>query len=171
MPPQRTTPAFGYRNRQPPAGDRMVAVGKLASESVSLSVGEGATSGRVTARRGGAGKVWLSCTCAPALANGWCAHEVDLLCGRFENLSPVDRGSRAAFVEIVGGTPVSDAGQALDRAAGAFDACLSVFDKRRPRDIAGLGLGKFADVIADLAACSAELEDATSAFRRLLDHA
>jgi hypothetical protein len=37
--------------------------------------------------------------------------------------------------------------------------------------MAGLNLGKFADVIADLGACSAELEDATSAFRRLLEHA
>ena len=171
MPPQKTTPAFGYRNKQPPAGDRMVAVGRLASESVSLSVGEGATSNRVTARRGAAGKVWLTCTCAPADANGWCVHEVDLLCGRFANVGPADHASRAAFVEIVGGTQVSDAGQALDRAAGAFDACLLIFDKRRPRDIAGLNLGKFADLIADLAACSAELEDATSAFRRLIEHA
>ena len=171
IPTNRSASAFGYRGRQPPMGNRMVSVAKLASESVSLSGSEGDHPFRVTAKRGAGGKLWLTCSCPRADRDGWCNHELDLLCGRYEAVGAADRGLRETFTQIVGGTSVSDAGQALDRATRAFDDCLKVFDQGRPREANGRNLRKFTDLITDLAACAAELEEATGGFRRLLGQA
>ena len=171
IPTNRSASAFGYRSRQPPVGNRMVSVAKLGSESVTLSGSEGDQPFRVTAKRGAGGKLWLTCSCPRADRDGWCNHEIDLLCGRYDAVSTPDQSSRETFVEIVGGTSVSDAGQALDRATRAFDDCVKVFDQRRPRDTTGRNLSKFADLITDLAACAAELEEAAGGFRRLLGQA
>jgi hypothetical protein len=140
----------------------MLPANQLAQDTVSLSV-DGAC---VTARRGGAGRVWLSCSCARAVADGWCQHELALLRGRTDGVT--DPAALKVFREIVEGTRVQEAGYALDQAAAAFDDCLRNFDEKRPREISGRNLGRFADLITDLAAYAGEFEDASGSFRRLL---
>jgi uncharacterized Zn finger protein len=144
----------------------MVPTNQLAEDAVSLTIdADGAV---VTAKRGAAGKVWLSCTCAEAAAEGWCQHEVALLCGRTDGVAAADHAGLKVFEQIVGGTRVQEAGQALDTATVAFDEGLRAFDAKRPQMVSGRNLGNFADLITDLAACAGELEDASGSLRRLL---
>jgi hypothetical protein len=142
----------------------MVPANQLVQDTVSLSVEPGGAC--LTARRGGAGRVWLSCSCALAVADGWCQHELAVLRGRMDGIA--DPAALKVFRQIVDGTRVQEAGAALDQAAAAFDDCLRNFDEKRPREISGRNLGRFADLITDLAACAGEFEDASGGFRRLL---
>jgi hypothetical protein len=80
-----------------------------------------------------------------------------------------DPETRRAFEQIVSGTPLREAGLDADRAMAAFDECLRLFDERRPARVVGPSLGKFTDLVSDLAACSSELEDALGSLRRLLE--
>jgi hypothetical protein len=144
----------------------MLPANQLAQHTASLTVDPDAA--QVTARRGEAGRVWLTCSCGRAVADGWCWHELALLSGRTENVVASDKASVNAFEQIIGGTRVQEAGRALDQATTAFENCLKIFDEKRPRRISGHNLGRFADLITDLAACAGELEDAAGTFRRLL---
>ena len=144
----------------------MVPTNQLTEDAVSLTLAsEGAT---VTAKRGAAGKVWLSCTCAAATADGWCHHEVALLCGETDGVAASDPAALKVFEQIVGGTRVQEAGRAVDRASTAFDDGLKIFDAKRPQAVSGRNPSNFAEIITDLAACAGELEDASGSFRRLL---
>jgi len=151
---------------QAPVGSGMVPTNQLTEDTVTLTLAtEGAT---VTAKRGAAGKVWLSCTCDAAAAEGWCHHEVALLCGETDGIATSDRAALKVFDQIVGGTRVQEAGRAVDRASTAFDEGLKTFDAKRPQVVSGREPGNFAEIITDLAACAGELEDASGSFRRLL---
>jgi hypothetical protein len=162
-------PALG--NRRPRRMEsRVVPLGQLRRNPVELGVFDGET-WPVSAERGPAGKVWLTCQCPDGRAEGWCRHRLDLLASDFGAVRGLDDASRRAFEQIVAGTPLGDAGLAAHRAIRAFDECLMVFDKRRPANVRGGHLGSFADLIADLAACTADVEDALGNLRRLLERA
>ena len=147
----------------------MVPLSVLQRNPVALTVIDGSTRHDISAERGKGGKVWLTCQCAASQAEGWCKHRLDLLCFRYDAVRGADPQSRAAFEQIVSGTPLGEAGQSADRALKAFDECLRLFDERRPAQIVGRDLGKFTDLVSDLAACSSELEDALGTLRRLLE--
>lgn len=151
---------------QVPAGSGMVPANQLKEDAVTLMLAPEGTA--VTARRGAAGKVWLSCTCDAAAAEGWCHHEVALLCGETGGIAASDAPALKVFEQIVGGTRVQEAGRALEQAATAFDDGLRIFDAKRPQAVSGRNPGNFAEIITDLAACAGELEDAAGSFRRLL---
>jgi hypothetical protein len=62
--------------------------------------------------------VWLSCSCALAVADGWCQHELALLRGRMDGIA--DPAALKVFRQIVDGTRVQEAGAAwLPSLAGA----------------------------------------------------
>jgi hypothetical protein len=147
----------------------MAPLTDLRHNPVTVHVRDGDLSYNICAERGKAGKVWLTCQCAASRSDGWCRHRLDLLCQRYETVQGADRETREAFEKIITGTPMSDAGQNADRALNAFDDCLQIFDDRRPPRIVGRDLGKFTDLVSDLAACSSELEDALGTLRRLLE--
>ena len=147
----------------------MVPLTDLKRNPVALTVVDGDGSHNISAERGKGGKVWLTCQCAASHAEGWCKHRLDLLCFRFDSARGADAETRTAFERIVSGTPLGEAGQNVDRAMKAFDECLRLFDEGRPEKIVGHDLGKFTDLVSDLAACSSELEDALGTLRRLLE--
>jgi hypothetical protein len=147
----------------------MVALPDLGRNPVALTAVDSDGSHSISAERGPGGKVWLTCQCAESIEEGWCQHRLDLLCFRYGALPKADAGTLRAFEQIVAGTALGDAGLSADRALSAFDECLRVFDKSRPARIAGRDLGKFTDLVSDLAACAGELEDALGTLRRLLE--
>jgi hypothetical protein len=162
--------ALANRRQRPAVGlDQPAPIKDLTRNPVMLAVADGATTLTVTAERGPSGKVWLACQCAESLADGWCRHEIDLLCFRYDGVRDADAATRDAFERIVAGTRLATAGRDADRALKAFDACLKRFDDTRPRKVHGSQLAKFTDLISDLAACAAELEDALSGLQRLLE--
>jgi hypothetical protein len=163
----RFTPKSGKRSFGTPSA--MVPLGQLVRNPVMISVSDTSGASRVSAQRGKGGKVWLTCDCRQGIAEGWCQHRVDLLCFRYDAAPAADAELRSAFEPIVGGTSVLDAGRSADRALRAFSECLSTFDRRRPANIARGNLGKFTDLISDLAASAGELEDALSQLRKVLD--
>jgi hypothetical protein len=142
---------------------------ELKRNPVELTVTDGELVHSISAERGKSGKVWLTCQCAQSRAEGWCRHRLDLLCQRYGPETGGSAESRSAFERIVSGTPLSDAGHRVDGAMKAFGDCLEVFDARRPRQIVGPSLGKFTDLVSDLAVCSGELEEALGNLRRLLE--
>jgi hypothetical protein len=163
----RFTPKSAKRSFGTPSG--MVPFGELVRNPVMISLSDESGASRVSAQRGKGGKVWLKCDCRDGAAEGWCQHRVDLLCFRYDAAPAADADLRRAFEGIVGGTSVLDAGRSADRALRAFNECLVTFDRRRPANIARGNLGKFTDLISDLAASAGELEDALGQLRRVLD--
>ena len=169
---QLTRPAASLANRRKrPAmgGGGMLPLTDLVRNPVALVVRDGGRELKISAERGKAGKVWLTCQCGPSISDGWCRHRLDLLCSRFEAAPAADGETRRAFAQIVAGTPLGDAGHSVDRSLKAFDECLRAFDDQRPSPIVGRDLGKFTDLVSDLAACASELEDALGTLRRLLE--
>ena len=165
----RFSPKSGKRSFGTPSG--MAPLGELTRNPVMVTIVDAAGTHRVVAERGKSGKVWLKCDCHDGAAEGWCQHRVDLICFRYDAAPAADAELRRAFEGIVTGTSVFNAGRDADRALRAFNECLQVFDGRRPADIMRGNLGKFTDLISDLAASSGELEDALGQLRRLLDAA
>jgi hypothetical protein len=156
------------RGRPAPHKGDFAALASLDRNPVGLSVRDGELVHAISAERGKNGKVWLTCQCAQSQAEGWCQHRIDLLCHRFASAQGTER-DKAAFETIVSGTELAEAGQTADRSMRAFEECLRLFDRHRPEKIAGRDLGKFTDLVSDLAACSSELEDALGSLRRLLE--
>jgi hypothetical protein len=160
------------RRRKPaPGAPGIVAIGGLSRNPVEFTVTEAGQSHAISAERGPSGKVWLTCQCDDSHLNGWCQHRVDLLCFRYERTGDSTGEARRAFEAIVTGTTLGNAGRDADRALTAFGQCLKVFDQRRPEHPVGRDLGKFTDLVSDLATSAGELEDALGNLRRLLERA
>ena len=166
----RPATALANRRRRPAIGGAgMVPLADLVRNPVTVVVRDGGNEHNISAERGKSGKVWLTCQCPASLSDGWCRHRLDLLCSRFDAARGADSETRRALGQIVSGTTLGEAGQNADRALRAFDECLRIFDERRPSPIVGKDLGKFTDLVSDLAACASELEDALGTLRRLLE--
>jgi len=147
----------------------MVPLSELVCNPVEVTLKEESWSGSISAERGKNGKVWLTCQCTVSRTEGWCSHRIDLLCGRYENFAN-DAPTRKALDQIFDGTLLKEAGTEADRSLKLFDDYLHAFDSQRPgNNLTGSGLGKFTDLITDLAASAAELEEALGRLRRLLD--
>lgn len=166
----RPAAALNNRRRKPTAGEAsMVQLTNLERNPLALTILDGEAEYSVSAERGKAGKVWLTCQCAESQAEGWCRHRLELLCFRFDAVRRADPDMRRAFERLVLGTPLREAGLNADRALRAFSESLRLFDERRPARTVGANLGKFTDLVSDLAVCSSDLEDALGVLRRLLD--
>jgi len=164
-------PALGDRRQKPAFGTSIIALGHLPRNPVEFTVPEAERSHRISAERGPSGKVRLTCQCDDSHVNGWCRHRVALLCFRYDRAEGATAETRRAFEAIVTGTALGNAGHDADRALTAFSQCLNAFDRRRPTNTLGRNLGKFADLISDLAVCASELEDALTTLRRLFERA
>jgi hypothetical protein len=164
--------ALGNRRRKPaPGAPGITAISELGRNPVEFTVAEGGQSHQISAERGPSGKVWLTCQCDDGHANGWCQHRIELLCFRYDQIGTTTAEARRAFEAIVTGTTLGNAGRDADRALSAFAQCLKVFDQRRPANPVGRDLGKFTDLVSDLATAAGELEDALGNLRRLLERA
>ena len=161
-------PSLANRRRRI-AASTMIALPDLVRNPVALTAIDAEGPHAISAERGPGGKVWLTCQCSASVEEGWCSHRLDLLCSRYDAVKGSDAATLRAFEQITGGTSLSEAGHTADRALNAFDECLAVFDKRRPAKVTGRDLGKFTDLISDLAACASELEDSLGTLRRLLE--
>lgn len=167
-----TGPVPGLRNkRKRPSADAspLAALANLGLNPVVLNVRDGDREYIVSAERGKAGKVWLTCQCPDSATEGWCSHRLDLLNRRFDNVPDAGANRQRAFSQIVDGTPLGEAGRDADRALTAFRKSLQALDDGRPREIVGKNLGRFTELVSDVAVCSGELEDAIAVLRRLLD--
>jgi hypothetical protein len=147
----------------------MVAFSMLERNPAEVELVDGFGHHSISAERSKNGKVWLTCQCRMSIAEGWCRHRVDLICQRYDALVDGTAKMRRALEQILGGTALASEGRNVDSALRAFNECLQAFDKRRPEQIIGRNLGKFADLASDLAACAGELDDAIENLRRLLE--
>lgn len=144
----------------------MVPLAELDEQALRLHAVDAGGSHEIAVRRFKSGQVGMTCGCGESQMQGWCRHRVDALCGRYANLKPWDAGTERLFRRLVGGTLLEEDAAKLDVLLRDFDASLKAFDEGRPRDVGGNNLSLFTELVSDLAAAAAELEDGVGRLRR-----
>lgn len=144
----------------------MVPLAELDDHAVSFRAADQAGVHDITVRRFKSGQVGMTCNCDDSRLQGWCRHRLDALCGRFAKLQSWDAGKQRALRQLVGGTLLEEDAAKLDVLLKDFDGSLKAFDKGRPDDVTGDNLSVFTELVSDLAAAAAELEDAVGRMRR-----
>ncbi|HVL72570.1 MAG TPA: hypothetical protein VM434_11885 [Beijerinckiaceae bacterium] len=112
------------------------------------------------------GLVRMRCGCGENAAQGWCRHQVELLCLRYDRVLGRDPELEFQLEDIVMGTPLADLADELDLAAAehaqawkALEACRGAAE-RHP--------GAVAERAADLADAARRLDVAVARFRKRL---
>lgn len=147
----------------------MVPLAELQEQAMTLHMEDASGAHTMAIRRFKSGQVGMTCTCGESRAQGWCHHRVDVLCGRFAGLRPWDGEKEQAVRRLAGGTLMADDAIKLDVLLKDFDGSLRAFDAERPANVAGENLSVFTELVSDLAAAAAELEDAVGRLRRRFD--
>lgn len=144
----------------------MVPLAELHDQAIAFHAVDAAGTHDIAVRRFKSGQVGMSCSCAESGVQGWCQHRLDALRGRYEALQPWDREMERSFRRLVGGTLMEEDAAKLDVLAKDFESSLKAFDRDRPDNVAGENLSMFTELVSDLAAAAAELEDAVGRLRR-----
>lgn len=145
---------------------QMTPIAELARDTVVCRVAASEASHEVHVQRFRSGQVGMTCDCTESLQQGWCQHRVDLLCKRYDTILDSDPEMRLALDRILGGTLLEEDALRLDGLVSAFNESLAAFDAGRPNNILGDNLATFTELVSDLAAVSADLEDAIGRLRR-----
>jgi uncharacterized Zn finger protein len=146
----------------------MLTRSELPENPVVLNVaGAAGERHRVTTERLRGGKIRMICTCDASAAEGWCRHQVELLCMRYDSVIERDETAEFHFEDIVMGTPLADTADEVELALDEFDQALTALMKRPPgtdpadlRTMAGL-----ADAVAE---ASRQLDRALERLRKRL---
>lgn len=122
----------------------------------------------VTAERVRGGKIRMTCTCDASRASGWCEHEVDLLCTRYDAVVDGSDDLEFRFEDVVMGTPLADTADEVDVALADLRKALGDFDAKRPTGLDGDKLRRIAELAADLADAALHLDGTLARFRKRL---
>jgi hypothetical protein len=147
----------------------MLTRSELPENPVVLAVEDGG--GRkhtIVTERVRGGKIRMTCSCEASRSDGWCHHQVQLLCMRYDAV--VDRSEDAEFhfEDVVMGTPLADLADDLDVALLDYEKALSAMDAKRPAGLDGAKLQRIAELATDLAEAATHLEQALGRFKRKL---
>lgn len=123
---------------------------------------------RVTTERVRGGRIRMICTCDASRSDGWCRHQVQLLCLRYDCV--VDRSEEAEFhfEDVVMGTPLADIADEVDVALGDYHIALAAIGQQRPLSLAGEALRRAAEMATDLAEAATHLDRALDRFKKKL---
>jgi hypothetical protein len=150
-------------------GVEMLTRSELPENPVVLAVRD--ADGRhhtVTAERVRGGKIRMTCTCEASRASGWCGHEVQLLCNRYDAVVDGSEDLEFRFEEVVMGTPVADLADEVDVALADFHKALRDIDTKRPAGLDGDKLRRLAELASDLAEAALHLDGTIARFRKKL---
>jgi hypothetical protein len=122
----------------------------------------------VTAERVRGGKIRMTCTCDMSRASGWCGHEVQLLCTRYDAVIDASEDMEFRFEDVVMGTPLADIADEVDVALADFQKALGDMDAKRPVGLDGDKLRRLAELASDLAEAALHLDGTLARFRKKL---
>jgi hypothetical protein len=147
----------------------MLSRSELPENPVALAVQD--TDGRtftVTTERVRGGRIRMTCSCSPSVAEGWCRHQVSLLCLRYDDVVDGGDSSEFHFEDIVMGTPLADAADEVDVAMEEYERALASMDASRPQGFDSHGLQALSDRAGDLADAAGQLAKAVDRLKKKL---
>jgi hypothetical protein len=146
----------------------MLTRSELPANPVALQVADAEGRHVVTAERVRGGQVRIDCTCRSNAAQGWCNHQIQLLCLRYDAVVERDSEAEFHFEDVVMGTPLADIADEVDLALADYDAALKAFEARRPAGLDAGRLRQVADLATDLAHAANHLDGALARFKKRL---
>jgi hypothetical protein len=146
----------------------MLTRSELPENPVALPVADTAGQHLVTAERVRGGHIRIQCTCAAHTSEGWCRHQIELLCLRYDAVTERDSEAEFHFEDVVMGTPLADIADEVDLALADYDAALKAFEARRPAGLDAGRLRQVADLATDLAQAANHLDGALARFKKRL---
>ncbi len=146
----------------------MLTRSELTRNRVAMTVEDGAGREEVVAERKRGGLVRMGCSCAGNAADGWCRHQLDLLCLRYDAVVAKDDDAEFHFEDIVLGTALADTADEVDVGLSAYREALAAIAARPARDLSPETLGLVADHAADLAEAGRALAAAIGRLTRKL---
>jgi hypothetical protein len=123
---------------------------------------------RVTTERIRGGRIRMVCTCEASRSDGWCRHQVQLLCLRYDAVVERIEEAEFHFEDVVMGTPLADIADEVDLALGDYQAALAAIGQKRPSALAGEALRRTAEMAGDLAEAATHLDRTLSRFKKKL---
>jgi hypothetical protein len=152
------------------SGETMLTRSELPENPVVLAVHD--ADGRkhtVTTERIRGGKIRMVCTCDDCRSHGWCRHQVELLCMRYDAVTSRSEDAEFHFEDIVMGTPLADAADEVDVALADYESALRALDQKRPAGFEDGKLRVTAELATDVAEAATHLDTAIARFRKRLD--
>lgn len=147
----------------------MLTRSELPENPVHFAVrGEDGQTLTVSAERLRSGKIRLDCSCQGSAVQGWCRHQVDLLCLRYEGLTERREELELQFEDIVMETPLADLAGEVEAGIGDYVAAVGAL---RSSPLAALdhdALARVGGLAADLADTAQQLDAAIGRFRKKL---
>jgi hypothetical protein len=122
----------------------------------------------VTTERLRGGKIRMVCTCDGSQSAGWCQHQVQLLCMRYEAVVDRCEDAEYRFEDIVMGTPLADVADEVEVALADFQKALRGIDTNRPAGLGGDELRRLAESASDLAEAATHLDSTIMRFKKKL---
>lgn len=147
----------------------MLTRSELPENPVILAVQDG--DGRqyhIHTERMRGGKIRMTCSCEANHADGWCGHQVQLLCMRYDNV--VDRSEDAEFhfEDVVMGTALADLADDVDVALADYRKAFDRMNAKTPAGLESPKLQRVAELAADLAEAATHLDAALGRFKKKL---
>jgi len=150
-------------------GALMLTRSELPENPVILTVGD--ASGhqyKVTAERVGGGRIRMVCSCDASRADGWCGHQVQLLCMRYDNVVSRSEDQEFHFEDIILGTPLADVADEVDLALVEYRNALRNIEAKRPDGLSENELRMVAELATDLVEAANHLNGALARFKKRL---
>lgn len=147
----------------------MLTRSELPENPVALGIlGEDGERLTVTAERLRSGKIRMDCSCQASAGEGWCRHQVELLCMRYDAVAERSEETELQFEDIVMGTPLADLADEVDAGLGDYFRALSDVRTKLPTGIDRSKLDLVGAVASDLAEAAKQLDSAIGRFRKRL---
>jgi hypothetical protein len=146
----------------------MLTRSELPENPVSLTVDGPGGRHCVEAERVRGGGIRLTCSCAECASEGWCRHQIELLCLRYDRVAERDEELEFRFEDVVAGTPIADVADEVDLALADYDKATAAIKKHVPAAFESQALRHIADLASDLADAARQLEVALGRFRKKL---
>jgi hypothetical protein len=147
----------------------MLTRSELPENPVALSVtDENGQLQVITAERVRGGRVRIGCTCRASAEDGWCRHQVQLLCMRYDGVEQRDDEAEFHFEDIVMGTPLADLADEVDVALSDFAKSVEGLEAARRDSMAPDQLRRLAEIAREVAEAASHLEGTLARFRKKL---
>jgi hypothetical protein len=147
----------------------MLTRSELPENPVALSVADADGQFHViTAERVRGGRVRIGCTCRANADDGWCRHQVQLLCLRYDGVEQRDGEAEFHFEDIVMGTPLADLADEVDLALTDFEKAVKGLETAQRDSVEPDRLRMLAEIAAEVAEAAGHLESTLTRFKKKL---
>ncbi len=114
------------------------------------------------------GHIRMTCSCGGSRTDGWCRHQVQLLCMRYDSVVDRSEDVEFHFEDVVMGTPLADLADDLDVALIGYQSALDAMNAKCPSGLDSSKLHKVIDLASTLADAAAHLDTALNRFKKRL---